>query len=359
VRPLLPTSTAAAIALACSTAPASTQQDPVAAFRALPAANQDAVLRAVAARLQQDADPGLARIRELAARELGVGVHAPAPLPPRTWFEPREFAPVAPARVVCAEGSPAWRRVRQQFPPPKAPAELHAAFVYDWREGRIAALPPPRAESRFAALLAGCAPGADAAVAALLLLFDRDDEQRRVGAWFEQLYADRDGHVFEGITLYEAWYSGAVVEVPDVDAIAFARRVLRTQSFVSPIPDGRRRERLYRQIRDAFGRYREYRTLREVAATTFVLASPGVDPVYQPLIDRLHFLWARTGFDPERVAQKLNAGDRSELLLVIDDALAAGSEAAALRDQASALLATTASLVRAAALDELRKAGGK
>jgi len=205
VRRLLPTSTAAAIALACSTAPASTQQDPIAAFRALPAASQDAVLRAVAARLQQDADPGLARIRELAARELGVGVHAPAPLPTRTWFEPREFAPAAPARVVCAEGSPAWRKVRQQFPPPKAPAGLHAAFVYDWREGRIAALPPPRAEDRFAALLAGCAPGADAAVAALLLLFDRDDEQRRVGAWLEQLYADRDGHVFEGITLYEAW----------------------------------------------------------------------------------------------------------------------------------------------------------
>jgi hypothetical protein len=357
VRRLLPLprllSFAAAFAL-CSTAPASTQNDPLAAFRALPAANQESVLRAVAARLQQDNDPGLLRIRELAAT-----VRAPAPLPPRTWFDPREFAPLAPARVVAAEGSPAWRKVRQQFAPPKAASEVHAAVVYDWREGRVAALPPPRAEDRFAALLAGCAPGADAAVAALLLLFDRDDEQRRVGAWFEQLYADRDGHVFEGITLFEAWYSGAVVEVPDVDAIAFARRVLHTQSFVSPIPDGRRRERLYRQIRDAFGRYREYRTLREVAAVTFVLASPGVDPAYQPLIDRLHFLWARSGYDPERVAQKLNAGDRSELLAVIDDALAAGSEAAALRDQARALLATTAAIVRAAALEELRRAGGR
>src|SRR5262249_53409673 len=64
---------AAALALVCSTGPAAAQNDPVddavhdpvAAFRALPATSQDAVLRAVAARLQQDTDPGLLRIREL------------------------------------------------------------------------------------------------------------------------------------------------------------------------------------------------------------------------------------------------------------------------------------------------------
>ena len=85
----------------------------------------------------------------------------------------------------------------------------------------------------------------------ILARLDTDGDQRRLAGFFEQLYADRDGHVFAGISLYEAWYSGRTVEVPDVDAIAFAQRVLRTQSFVSPIPDGRRRDRLYRQIREA------------------------------------------------------------------------------------------------------------
>src|SRR5262249_43933277 len=156
---------------------------------------------------------------------------------------------VAPARSVYGIDSAQHQAARGMFPPVPFLRDLHAGVVYDWRSGRpvLAAAAPTPAE-QFAALLAGYPPGADAAVAAVLARFDADDDERRVADWLEHLYADRDGHVFAGITLYEAWASGRTVEVPDVDAIAFARQVVRTQSFVSPIPDGRRRDRLYRQV---------------------------------------------------------------------------------------------------------------
>ena len=262
-------------------------------------------------------------------------------------------------RSVFAEGSQRQVAQRQLFPAPPFLRSLHPQVVYDWARGQAVSGKPPDSSQRFAALLAGFAPGSDAAVALLLQQLDADFEQRLAGAWFAHTYADRDGRVFAGITLYDAWYSGKTVEVPDVDAIAFARLVLHTDSFVSPIPEGRRRERLYQQIHEAFGRYREYRTLREVAAAAFVTAEPDLDPIYRELVGRMHFLWARLGYDPARVAQKLNGGDRSELLTILDDALRNNADAAQLRTEARTALSTMATLVRTTALAELDKARPK
>lgn len=329
-------------------------QSELAQFQSLPAESQNAVLAAIETRLRASDDPALRRIQDLAATATDLGA-----LVPVGHYLPAEFAPVAPARTVFAVGSTRQVALRQQFPVPPFLRELHPRVCYDWAAGKPGLGPVPSASQRFSSLLAGLPPGSDAAVAMLLQQFDADFEQRCAGAWLEHTYADRDGRVFAGITLYDAWYSGKTVEVPDVDAIAFARLVLRTDSFVSPIPEGRRRERLYQQIHDAFGRFREYRTLREAAAAAFVSAEPDLDPIYRELVGRMHFLWARLGFDPARVSQKLNGGDRSELLTMLDDALRGNADAAQLRSEARAALATMAVTVRNTALDELQKAKAK
>jgi hypothetical protein len=333
---------------------AAANADELAAFRALPAAMQSAVLEATTTALRTSADPGVQRIVALAAEATALRPCAIA-----GYFTPREFAPVAPTRTVITEGSPQQVAQRNQFPQPPFLRNLPKACVYDWTVGKLGSIKAPTVEQRFAALLHGLPPGSDLAVALLLERFDADAEQRNVAAWFEHTYADLDGHVFEGITLYEAWYSGRKVEVPDVDAIAFARTVLHTDSFVSPIPDGRRRDRLYQQIQAAFSSYREYRTLREAAAAAFVTVDPDLDPTYRELTARLHFLWLRLGYAPDRVAQKLNGGDRSELLEVIDSALRNDPTAASLRATAQSELMATAAIVRAAVTSELHKAIGK
>ena len=333
-------------------------QDPVskedlARFRALAPALQAQVVAAIESRLQQEPDPVLRRIAGLAGT-----VRNPPALAPRTWHDPAEFAPVAAARTLWAEGSDEQRTARRQFPAVRFFRELHAAVVYDWRTGKAALAAAAGPAERFEALLRGLPPGSDAAIAAILARIDTNGDQRRVAGFFEQLYADRNGNVFAGISLYEAWYAGRTIEVPDVDAIAFARNVLHTWSFVAPIPDGRRRDRLYRQVQTAFARHREYRTLRQAAAATFVAADPPLEAIYQPLVGRLHYLWSAYGYDADRMAQRLDAGDRTELLADVDREFAAG-EAQQLRDQARQQLIAAASTVHAAAIDELRKAAGK
>lgn len=319
-------------------------------FAALPAASRAQVLERAVARLAAHpvAGPHARRIAALAAaagRSQGTLE--------TVYHDPREFAPVAPARILLDEDSPLHRSTRAVHPPVRTLRGPRPSVVYDWGSGRIvrSAADPGPAEI-FARLLAGHPPEADAAVAAILQRLDADGDQREVASWFEHRYADREGRVFAGISLYEAWCSGTIVEVPDVDAIAFARRILVTRSFQSPIPADARRERLYRQIRDAFAEHRAYRTLRQAAAAAFVAAAPQIDPAYRELVPRMHWLWATVGFDVAAAVERLT-GDRAAVLLELDAGMRE-ADGAERRDRAREGLEALAAAVRAAAIGELQ-----
>ncbi len=284
-------------------------------FDALPQPAQQAALDAALLRVASIDDPTLQRI----AAYSDASETFPQ-LRERVHHEPREFAPVAPARQVIERDDARTKKVRTEFPHVRLLRDLAPSVAYDWLQGEAALTPIPlTARDRFKNLCAGYPPTADRAVAKLLAVLDRDADQREIANWSEHAYADRDGRVFEGITLYEAWYSGRTVEVPDVDAIAFARRILETDSFVSPIPDGKRRDRLYEQIRATLKKHREYRTLCESAAAAFVAAEPQLDPTYQPLVDRMQLLWSEHGHDPTSFAKQLTESDRTELLQKLDE----------------------------------------
>ncbi len=284
-------------------------------FDALPEAAQQATLDAALLRIAAIEDATLQRIAAY-----GDANEAFPPMRERVHHEPSEFAPVAPKRQRIARDDARTKKVRVEFPHVRLLRDLAPSVAYDWLHGEAALAPVPlTVRDRFANLCAGYPPTADRAVAKLLAVLDRDADQREIANWSEHAYADRDGRVFDGITLYEAWYSGRTVEVPDVDAIAFARRILETEAFVSPIPDGKRRDRLYEQIRATLKKHREYRTLCESAAAAFVAAEPLLDPTYQPLVDRMQLLWSEHGHDPASFAKQLTESDRAELLKQIDE----------------------------------------
>jgi hypothetical protein len=277
--------------------------------------------------------------------------------PPRTWFAPSEYAPVAAPRRLLGKGTAAHTRATAGMRPLAFLPDLATAVVYDWQLGKAVRYGADlRDADRFANYVRGYAPGADHAVARLLERFDGDPEQRALAGYFEHLYADRDGGVYAGVTLFEAWHAGALVEMPDVDVIAFARRVLGDGSFTAPLPANRRREQLYERIHAAFAAHREYRSLRLAAAAAFVAADPGLDEAYAPLVRRCHWLWVQTAGDPEAFAARLAAAaDRAAFLREIDAAIRSSPEVVEQRQQA---LRGTGDYLRALAERELGRAGG-
>lgn len=277
------------------------------------------------------------------------------PQPP-AWFDPKEYAPVAAPRHLVAAGTAPHTAATAGMHGFEFLPDLHRAVVYDWGQGKVVpAGSPPADDARFANFVHGYLPGIDHAVARITAALDTDPEQRALAAYFEHLYADRDGAVFARVTLFDAWSSGKVVEVPDVDAIAFARHVLATRSFTAPIPADRRRERLYRKVREAFALHREYRSLRCAAAAAFAIADPNIDAAYVPLVSRCHWLWVQCGGDVARFAASLaQAESRAEWVQEIDAAIKASVEVV---DGRRASLRAVAEYLRALADRELTAAG--
>lgn len=329
-----------------------TAADLVQRFERLPPERAELVLRNIEKRLARENGDVLQRIQ---GRQRGATAYAPPAAP--VWFQPAEFAPVATPRRLVDRGEPAHQRATRDMAPLRFLPDLHTEVTYDWGLGKaVRSAGGLDARQRFANLANGYVPSTDHAVAQVLATLDTDPAQRALGNYFAHLYADRDGAVFAGTTLFDAWHSGRVVEMPDTDAIAFARRILGTQSFVAPIPDDRRRERLYRKVQEAFTAHREYRSLRLALAGAFVAAEPALDPTYNPLVRRAHWLWHASDFDPGALATRLTlAKDRKALLDEVDAALRNDPAPA---DAARAGLLETSDFLRALADHELQQAGG-
>ncbi len=273
------------------------------------------------------------------------------------WFEPREFAPGAVPRALLAPASERHRRITAGMRPfPLLPA-LAGAVAYDWQQGAACWNgAEPTDDQKVANLARGFGPGADHAVARIHAALDRAPRARALGDYFEHLYADRDGGVFAGVTLYDAWRSGKKLEMPDTDAVAFARLVLHTQAHVAPLPADRRRERLYQQIAAAFAEHHEHRTLVQALAATFVAADPPLDLAWQALVDRCHWIWERHDRDVAAAAAWLRGfPDRTAVLDVVDAAIAQDDEPVRRHRER---LEQLAEFLRACVDHELRRAGG-
>jgi hypothetical protein len=321
-------------------------------FERLPADRRDLVLRNIERRLARENGDVLQRIQ---SRQRGASAYPQQPAP--TWFLPADYAPVAAERHLVPRTDPVHQRATAKMASLVFLPDLHAEVVYDWRLGKAARNGKTASDvQRFANLAHGYVPCSDHAVAQVLEALDTDPTQRALGDYFAHLYADRNGAVFADTTMFDAWQSGTVVEMPDTDAIAFARRILGTQSFVAPIPDDRRRSRLYRKVQEAFTAHREYRTLRLSIAVAFVAADPAMDPTYAPLVRRAHWLWHTSDYDQKELAARLAAaGDRTTLLDEIDAALQHDPKPA---DTARAWLQETRDFLRTLADHELSQANG-
>jgi len=284
--------------------PASKPTSSLEVFRAFPDTKKQTVVRGLMRQVQLDPDPSIQRIVSMqrSLRKLPLQQ-------PRVAHDPEVWARgVAPLRKLIRVNTNAHDALRRKVPVVRFLPDLHRCVRYDWLTGKVvrrgSQLTPGEIIEN---LWHGYPPGSDWAVARILARLNADKKQRQVGAYLDHTYADLAAKAYEDVTIYEAWRSGHKIDVPDVDAIPFAVEILGDRSFRSPIPAGRRRERLYGRIRDHALAHRFYRTLIEAAAAAYVAASPVMDSDYDNLLSRFHYLFAAHDDDIEAVAKLVTA----------------------------------------------------
>jgi hypothetical protein len=117
------------------------------------------------------------------------------------------------------------------------------------------------------------------------------------------------------LTLYDAWNSGAEIEMPDVDCLGILHDVDGDwQTYRSPVPDTQH-DALYARIARLFRLVRDQRALRHALAQTYLAGEALLLDAYPPHRDRLHALWDRCASDPARLAQQLPAAGDTDAWL--------------------------------------------
>lgn len=230
-------------------------------------------------------------------------------------YRPDRFAPnLKQNRKAASSKSSRMRRANARFllEPAPVPGE---SWLYDYgRNGLIPLRNTPTAEERLLAIANGRLPELDRQRAAAAAILDDLKERDAVADYFEHTYVDRDGWVYPGIRLYDAWNSGNTLEVSDVEAIAWLRLVEQDESVESPIA-ARLHDEIYSRIGEEFAVWRRQRVLRDSLAS--VLVDPDAPLPVWLANSNTDFarLWAVFEDDPERVLSMLGEyPDRDALL---------------------------------------------
>ena len=115
--------------------------------------------------------------------------------------------------------------------------------------------------------LAGCAPDLDLCAALVERMLDDGSQQKTLAA-FAHAYTDRDGRVYPGVTLYDAWSSGVEIEMPDVDTLGIVHTLLDDwKTWKAPV-DASQHDKLYAKIGEL------YRALHRLQGLRHALAAP-------------------------------------------------------------------------------------
>ena len=239
--------------------------------------------------------PQMERIRALA----GQAVEPEEPGDPE-YFDPKVHARKEPVRrkVLKAKDDKLQSALRALGK--NGVGEPRLPYEYDWRSSSIVQVADPEdPELLFHNALAGLPPGFALARAEALRQLDTGLEPELMGA-FGHTYTDREGKVYPGITLYDAWGSGLDMEMPDVDTLGLVHTLLDDwDTWEAPV-QGHEQEPLYRTIGKEYARARAYREPREVAVECLLRADPPARKGYDlsSYHGNFHALWALHGNDP-------------------------------------------------------------
>jgi len=216
-------------------------------------------------------------------------------------------------RRVLAEDAPEVLRQKALTFARRPKAEFESAWRYDYGRRELRRAKSWKDPERiFANGLKGFPPDHDLARALVELALD-DGSQRKSLAAFDHAYTDREGNVYPGITLHDAWASGREIEMPDVDALGIVHDVLGDwTTWKAPVPSTRQ-DALYERIGELYAPAHAHRALRHALAACYLEGSPADGEGYETYLDNLHTLWEDCRSTPEVLAQRLPPpGKRAE-----------------------------------------------
>lgn len=222
-------------------------------------------------------------------------VHAPKQPIPRKWLEP---------------DSPKAKKARETFAPDVDPAM--PAYLYNWGTGEIERVADEDDPERiFTNGLLGLPPKTDYAEALLMQRLD-DGELRATHLAFAHPYTDRSGNAFPGVTLYDAWGSGAKMEMPDVDVLGLVHDLLdEWKKWKAPVP-GSQHEKLYKEVGDLWLEAYAHRSLREAFAHHYIRGLGVPADAYSSMALAFNSKWEELSSDPAELIDDLPDPDEVE-----------------------------------------------
>ena len=232
------------------------------------------------------------------------------------WFDSKEHTPEndIPRHVLEDESSQVTSLRKTLLAKSPAP-RFESAFRYDYGTRSLVRGKDWKSPERiFSNALKGFAPDADLVEALVERTLDDGKEQKALAA-FAHAYTDRDGGVYPGLTLYDAWGSGAEFETPDVDTLGIVHTVLGDwKTWHAPV-DAKKQEKLFDTIGGLFVAAQRHRGLRHALAMTYLEGSAGLGEGYAPALDNLHALWEDANSTPSELVPRLPDSSKRDAFL--------------------------------------------
>ena len=226
-------------------------------------------------------------------------MRAPAPT-----YDPELHCPAQPIpRRLLKPSDTRAERALKRFKLTPSEAQVAPGWTYDYAARELRREQGWNSPKRvFKNALLGAAPGQDLAIAILELNLD-DGELRDTFAAFSHAYADRTGWVYPGVTLYDAWASGAQMEMPDVECLGIIHDLKDDwKTWKAPV---RKQDSLYDAIGELFFPARQHRGLRHALAVAYLVGDPGPLDAYAGNYLQLHALWEECASTPAKLSERL------------------------------------------------------
>ena len=227
-----------------------------------------------------------------------------APVTPREAllaYSPKEYAPALNLKTKHVKvGTKTWARFRKRYLRSVTP-NRYQAWAWDYSAHQFFASTSAKPRDTVIAMLAGRWPdsGKFSAFAEGSLDFERDFDP--IADYFEHVYRDRDGKVYDEIRLYDTWGSQVTFGISDVESIAFLRNIEKSKRLQSPIAASEH-DGIYKKIEVQFMAYREYRDLHHALAQRMVDPLGLVPRIYGEIAPNLDQAWILMGHSSRRMA---------------------------------------------------------